>query len=83
MIQGDVIKLSFQIKKPRTLEDANDTVIKLHFICYDPFKYTEPKTVTTNKVTYNGDSQQAYFGLTTPSLKPIRSFTEALAFIPK
>lgn len=43
-----------KVKKPE-LEDANDTVIKLHFICYDPFKYTEPKTETTNKVTYNGD----------------------------
>ena len=43
-----------KVKKPE-LEDANDTVIKLHFVCYDPFKYTEPKTVTTNKITYNGD----------------------------
>lgn len=43
-----------KVKKPE-LEDANDTVIKLHFICYDPFKYTEPKTETTNNVTYNGD----------------------------
>lgn len=43
-----------KVKKPE-LEDANDTVIKLHFVCYDPFKYTEPKTETTNKVTYNGD----------------------------
>nr|DAY14790.1 MAG TPA: Receptor binding protein [Caudoviricetes sp.] len=43
-----------KVKKPE-LEDANDTVIKLHFICYDPFKYTEPKTETTNTVTYNGD----------------------------
>lgn len=44
----------YKVKKPE-LEDANDTVIKLHFMCYDPFKYTEPKTETTNKVTYNGD----------------------------
>jgi predicted phage tail component-like protein len=43
-----------KVKKPE-LEDANDTVIKLHFICYDPFKYTEFKTVATNEVTYNGD----------------------------
>lgn len=43
-----------KVKKPE-LEDANDTVIKLHFICHDPFKYTEPKIATTNKITYNGD----------------------------
>ena len=43
-----------KVKKPE-LEDSNDTVIKLHFICYDPFKYTEFKTVATNEVTYNGD----------------------------
>lgn len=43
-----------KVKKPE-LEDANDTVIKLHFVCYDPFKYTESKTETTNTVTYNGD----------------------------
>ena len=43
-----------KVKKPE-LEDANDTVIKLHFICHDPFKYTEPKTVTTSKIIYNGD----------------------------
>ena len=43
-----------KVKKPE-LEDANDTVIKLHFICYDPFKYTEPKSTGSNKVIYNGD----------------------------
>jgi putative phage tail component, N-terminal domain protein len=43
-----------KVKKPE-LEDANDTVIKLHFICYDPFKCTEPKTVTTSTVDYQGD----------------------------
>lgn len=44
----------YKVKKPE-LEDANDTVIKLHFMCYDPFKYTEPKTVTTSTVDYQGD----------------------------
>ena len=44
----------YKVKKPE-LEDANDTVIKLHFMCYDPFKYTEPKTVTASDVDYQGD----------------------------
>ena len=61
-----------KVKKPE-LEDANDTVIKLHFICYDPFKYTEPKTVTTNKVTYNGDFQvEPILRLTTQEGSEIR-----------
>ena len=48
-------KANFSKAKNPESEDANDTVIKLHFICYDPFKYTEPKNTGSNKITYNGD----------------------------
>lgn len=61
-----------KVKKPE-LEDANDTVIKLHFMCYDPFKYTEPKTATTNKVTYAGDfPSEPILKLTTQAGSEIR-----------
>ena len=61
-----------KVKKPE-LEDANDTVIKLHFICYDPFKYTEPKSTGSNKVTYNGDfPTEPILYLTTQASSEIR-----------
>lgn len=43
-----------KVKKPE-LENANDTVIKLHFMCYDPFKYSKVISVSSNRVVYNGD----------------------------
>lgn len=61
-----------KVKKPE-LEDANDTVIKLHFICHDPFKYTESKTATTNKIIYNGDfPTEPILRLTTQAASEIR-----------
>lgn len=61
-----------KVKKPE-LEDANDTVIKLHFICYDPFKYTEPKNSGSNKVIYNGDfPTEPILYLTTQASSEIR-----------
>lgn len=36
-------------------EIANQAIITLTFICYDPFKYTDLKSVSGTKITYTGD----------------------------
>lgn len=36
-------------------ELVNHAVVTLTFVCYDPFKYSDVRSVSTKAVTYNGD----------------------------
>lgn len=38
-------------------EVSNEVVLILSFICYDPLKYSDVKTVTGDKITYTGDEE--------------------------
>lgn len=36
-------------------EVVNHAVVTLTFVCYDPFKYSDVRSVSTTAITYNGD----------------------------
>lgn len=36
-------------------EESNEAILTLEFICYDPFKYSDVKSVSGNRITYAGD----------------------------